>query len=225
MPGFILICHVIAGGIALLSGVGAIVFRNKVNIHKKFGIVYFWAMTFIFFSAIYLSVLKSNIFLFCVAFFSYYQCLVAFRSLKLKKIHIGEKPRLVDWLVEIFFGIVHVGFIAFACWQLMLQNYSYGIVSFIFGVIGIRGNLSTIKRLRGNIVYKNYWLQAHAGGMIGSYIGAITAFTVNNNRWIHIPELVAWLGPTVVLVPFISFEIKKLKKTTLRISEGERLTK
>jgi hypothetical protein len=50
----------------------------------------------------------------------------------------------------------------------------------------------------------------HLGGMLGSYIGAFTAFLViNNSRWIHAPEIVAWLGPTIVLVPLIIYELNK----------------
>jgi hypothetical protein len=52
----------------------------------------------------------------------------------------------------------------------------------------------------------------HLGGMLGSYIGAFTAFLVNNNnRWIHAPQIIAWLGPTIVLVPLIIYELNKRK--------------
>jgi hypothetical protein len=67
--------------------------------------------------------------------------------------------------------------------------------------------------LRGKSKHKNYWLLAHIGGMLGSYIGAFTAFFVNNNaRWIHLPEIIAWLGPTVFITPLIIFELRKYKK-------------
>ena len=58
----ILITHIFCGAIALLTGLLAILFRHKVKIHKPIGKIYFWAMTIIFFSAIFLSVYKSNIF-------------------------------------------------------------------------------------------------------------------------------------------------------------------
>jgi uncharacterized membrane protein len=88
----ILIIHIIAGAIALSGGLLAIIFRNNVKKHKPVGKIYFFAMTVIFFSAIFLSIYKSNIFLFCVSFFTYYSCLTAYRSLKLKKLHIDQKP-------------------------------------------------------------------------------------------------------------------------------------
>lgn len=203
------IIHISAGTLALLSGLFAIVFRNKVKIHRPFGRVYFWCMTIIFFSAIYMSFVKTNVFLFCVAFFTYYACLTAYRALRLKKLHHDQKPSRFDWVIEIFFGSMHIAFVVYALYQLALGETALAIVSLVFGVFGIQGNLNTIKRFRKKLVFKNYWLLAHIGGMLGSYIGAITAFIVNNEQHIPLPQVVLWLGPTAFLVPFIIYEIRK----------------
>jgi hypothetical protein len=204
-----LVIHIAAGIIALISGLAAIVFRNKIKNHKPFGKIYFWCMTIVFFTAIYLAAIKGNIFLFCVAFFTYYACLTAYRALKLKKLHADQQPHWFDWLIEAFFGIMHAGFVAVALLLISRGNMSFGIISLVFGILGLRGNYITIKRLRKKLEYRNYWLLAHIGGMCGSYIGAITAFLVNNNRWIHAPDLLVWLGPAAFLIPFIVFEIKR----------------
>jgi hypothetical protein len=207
-----LIIHITAGATALLSGLGAILFRNELKHHRKFGKVYFWCMNIIFFTAIYLSLAKSNIFLFCVAFFTYYFSLTAFRSLKLKQLHLEQKPLLFDWIIEAFFGIMHLAFTVLAIYLFINKNISFGIISLAFGLLGLRGNYSTIKRLRKKIRYSNYWLIAHISGMLGSYIGVLTAFLVNNNRWIHAPDLLVWLGPAVFLIPLIVFEVNKRKR-------------
>ena len=208
-----LIIHVVFGSIALLTGLCAILFRNKVKIHKKFGIIYFYAMTVVFVTAVYISVLHGNIFLFCVAFFSYYSCLSAYRALRLKRLHLDQKATKFDWAIEAFFGFMHVSFVVFAVFVLIKGNATFGTISLIFGVIGLRGNWDTIQRLRGKLEYRNYWLLAHIGGMLGSYIGAFTAFFVNNNsRFIHLPDIVAWIGPTVFIVPLIIYEVNNHKK-------------
>lgn len=210
--------HIFAGTLALISGLLAIVFRNKVKIHKPIGKIYFWSMTIIFFTAIFMAFVKLNIFLFCVAFFTYYACITAYRSLKLKKLHLDQKPSTFDWAIEIFFGLMHLGFVTFAIALIVRQNTSFGIISLVFGIFGLRGNQVTINRFRKKLVYKNYWLLAHISGMLGSYIGAITAFTVNNSRMIPLPALVLWLGPTVFLVPLIIFEIRKHEKKAGKFS-------
>lgn len=207
------IIHVLAGMLALLSGAGAIFLRNKVKIHKKFGIVYFYAMTIVFITATYLSVIRGNIFLFCVSFFTYYSTLTAYRALKLKKLHLDQKPTTFDWIIEGFFGFMHVCFVVFAVYIFIKGNVAFGIISAVFGIVGLRGNQTNIKRLRGNLVYRNYWLLAHIGGMLGSYIGAFTAFFVNNNdRFFHLPQPVAWLGPAVFIAPLIFYEVNRHQK-------------
>jgi hypothetical protein len=216
-----LIIHVITGSLALLAGLGAILLRNNVKRHRPFGKFYFWCMTIVFVTAVYISSYKSNIFLFCVAFFTYYSCITAFRSLKLKKLHIDQKPGRVDWGIEILFGLTHIGFLCFGILLLVGKSKTmgsdelnqFGIICLVFGLLGLNGNRQNIKRLRGNVEHSNYWLLAHIGGMLGSYIGAVTAFMVNNNnRFIHLPQIVAWLGPAVLLVPLIIYEVNKFKK-------------
>lgn len=202
------ILHISAGALALISGLFAIVFRKKVNMHKPIGRIYFWSMTVIFTSAIYMAFVKFNVFLFCVAFFTYYACLTAYRALRLKRLHLDQNPDKLDWVIEAFFGSMHLAFVVFACYQLYKGQLSLGIVSVVFGIFGLQGNYSTIQRLRKRLAFKNYWLLAHISGMLGSYIGAITAFTVNNYERIPLPPIVLWLGPTVLLAPFIVYELR-----------------
>ncbi len=216
----ILILHIIAGSLALLSGLFAIIFRNRVKIHKPIGKIYFWAMTVIFVSAIYMSIAHINPFLFCVAFFTYYSCLTAYRSLKLKKLHLDQKPTKFDWAIEIFFGLMHIAFIIVGLYLFFKGNTSFAIISLVFGVLGVRGNYATWQRFKKNLVFRNYWLLAHIGGMMGSYIGAITAFVVNNSAVIPAPNIVLWLGPAAFIAPLIAFETKKHQKKAGKFKEA-----
>lgn len=213
-----LIIHVTCGCIALLAGLGAILLRNNTKKHRPFGKVYFWAMTVIFITAIYISIYRGNVFLFCIAFFTYYFCITSFRSLKLKKLNQGQKPTWFDWLIEIFFGTVHLSFAVLGIYLLFKQNTDYGVICTVFGVFGLRSNFVNLKRLLGKIEYSNYWLLTHLGGMLGSYIGAITAFLVNNNQWLHLPNIIAWMGPAIVLVPLIFYEVNRFKKKATKLS-------
>jgi len=208
-----LIIHITAGCAALLTGLGAILLRNNVKRHRPFGKIYFWCMTVVFITAVYISAYHKGLFLFCVAFFTYYSCITAFRSLKLKKLHAGQKPHWVDWFIEGLFGFTHIGFVVLGIYLIASHRTEFGIISLVFGTLGLRGNQLNIRRLRGNVEHSNYWLLAHIGGMLGSYIGAVTAFMVNNNnRFIHLPQIVAWLGPAVLLVPLIIYEVNRFKK-------------
>ena len=206
------IIHIVVGSLALLAGLSAILLRNKVKLHRPFGKIYFWCMTIIFFSSTFMSIYHSNLFLLCVGFFTYYSAITAYRSLQLKKLHLDQNPAKIDWAIEIFFGAVHIGFVSYAIFLIVNGHPNFGIISLVFGLIGVRSNISTIKRLRKILEWRNYWLLAHIGGMLGSYIGALTAFLVNNTKYIDLPGIIFWLGPTVIFVPLIFYEINKHQK-------------
>ncbi|MES2516350.1 MAG: hypothetical protein V4580_19505 [Bacteroidota bacterium] len=63
-----------------------------------------------------------------------------------------------------------------------------------------------------------YWLKKHIGNMCGSYIGAITAFTVNQSSHIPVSPIILWLAPTVIITPIIICELKKIKTKPLPAS-------
>lgn len=218
------IIHISAGATALISGLLAILFRKRVNTHKPFGRIYFWSMTVIFVSAIYMAFVKFNVFLFCVAFFTYYACLTAYRALRLKRLHLNQEPDRVDWIIEAFFGSMHLAFAGFAVLKLYNAQYTLGTISLVFGLLGLQGNYSTIMRLKKRLAFKNYWLLAHISGMLGSYIGAITAFTVNNYERIPLPPIVLWLGPTVLIVPLIVYETKQQAKKAGKLTHTQRVS-
>src|SRR5437588_569476 len=57
---------------------------------------------------------------------------------------------------------------------------------------------------------QNFWWYDHMGGMIGSYIAAVSAFSVVNLRFL--PPLVRWLWPVAIGVPVILLWIRYYKK-------------
>ncbi|WP_282935559.1 DUF2306 domain-containing protein [Paenibacillus sp. RC67] len=61
------------------------------------------------------------------------------------------------------------------------------------------------------------WLSRHIGGMLGSYIGIITAVLVVNGHHIpglnQLPVLVIWLLPTIIGTPIIIMVGRKYKRT------------
>lgn len=209
------IVHVIAGCIALLSGLAAILLRNNVKKHRPFGKIYFWCMTIIFITSLYVSFYKEIWFLLFVSVFSYYSCITAFRALSLKKLHLDQKPKTIDWVIDAINILFNLSFILFGI-AIIKTTVTFSIICFVFGGLGLFTSYKNLGRFWKKPVNKNHWLIGHIGGMLGSYIGAFTAFLVNNNgRWIHAPEIIAWLGPTVVFVPFIFIETNKYKKPIL----------
>ena len=61
-----LIIHVIAGTSALISGALAIILKRNTPKHKPVGKIYFWSMTFVFITAMIVSIAHKNQFLFLI---------------------------------------------------------------------------------------------------------------------------------------------------------------
>lgn len=172
-------------------------------------------MSVIFVTGIYLSVYKSNLFLFLVAIFTYYSVCISYRALKLKQLNISQKPLFIDWLIEIIAGIAFIGMITLAITVYFKSHNFEAIVPLVFGSFGLWGVINNTKRLLNKPKQTMVWLKVHIGNMLGSYIGAITAFLVNQMEHIPLPPVIMWLGPTAIIVPIIVMELKKVNSKAL----------
>lgn len=207
-----LIIHVIAGTGALIFGALSIYFKKNTPKHRPMGKYYFYSMTVIFITGVYLSIIRYNLFLFFISFFTYYACIVAYRAIKLK----NNSPKTIDKLVDIIALLTNLSLIVFAVYTLIKLQKIDALVPLAFGSLGMLGVKANYKKYYTLYNKKdNQWLQTHVGNMMGSYIGAITAFTVNQAWKLEVPNIVAWLGPTIILTPIIIMELRKLKNINL----------
>jgi len=211
----ILIIHVIFATLALISGALAIILKSNTPRHKPVGRVYFWSMTVVCVTATFISIVKGLQFLFFIGIFTYYATVIAYRVLKLKNLHKGQKPYAVDWFIEIIAGITFLGMLVFAMMAYRQSGNGQAIIPFVFGIIGIFGVFKNVLNFIKGPKETMYWLKKHIGNMCGSYIGAITAFTVNQSAHIPLNPIILWLGPTIIITPIIIFELRKVKSEVL----------
>ncbi|MBK8366794.1 MAG: hypothetical protein IPL10_05070 [Bacteroidetes bacterium] len=210
-----LFIHVVAATGALISGALAIILKRNTPKHKPVGKFYFWCMTIVFITATFISVVKRHQFLFLIGIFTYYSTVIAYRALKLKNLHNGQKPHFIDWLIEAIAGITFLGMVAFAVIVYFQTKSFEAIIPFVFGVLGTYGVYRNILKYIHGQTETMYWLKKHIGNMCGSYIGAITAFTVNQSDHIPLNPIILWLGPTFIITPIIIIELKKIKTQPL----------
>ncbi len=210
-----LFIHVVAATGALISGALAIILKRNTPKHKPVGKFYFWCMTIVFITATFISVVKRHQFLFLIGIFTYYSNVIAYRALKLKNSHNGQKPHFIDWLIEAIAGITFLGMVAFSVIVYFQTKSFEAIIPFVFGVLGTYGVYRNILKYIHGQTETMYWLKKHIGNMCGSYIGAITAFTVNQSDHIPLNPIILWLGPTFIITPIIIFELKKIKTQPL----------
>ncbi|MEL6863942.1 MAG: hypothetical protein AAFP19_05965 [Bacteroidota bacterium] len=201
--------HITGGSMALVTGALAIMTRKGGKGHTQSGKFYFIGMTMVFVSAVVMSILHPNPFLLMIGVFSYYLVGVGYRAKYLKKLHLDQKPALIDWLLSGVAGIFHLGLLLWGIYQYFVLGSSFGITAMVFGGLALTLNWRVLR----NFIYRpkdaQYWVRSHISGMMGSYIAASTAFLVVNIQFQ--PQWLLWLIPTIIGVPIISYWSRKFK--------------
>jgi uncharacterized membrane protein len=201
----LLYVHIFCGTISLALGLFVMITKKGNARHRLIGTVYFYSMLIAALVSFPMSYLHSDYFLFIVGVFTTYMLLSGKRYLKNKGIS-DVKP--IDWLltfVMLFFGIA---FIVFGIHKL-INNNSFGTVLIVFGGISCLFVWRDKNNFEGKSRYRNYGLVAHIERMVASYIATVTAFLVVNNK--VLPDIAAWLLPTLLLVPLLVKWVRKYK--------------
>lgn len=202
----VVMIHILAGVLSLLTGMIAIAANPKGNkLHRRVGLMYFWAMFVIFATALVMvTTIHFNLFLLVIAIFSFYMAFTGYRALKRKK------PNQVNLLDKSFawFGLLSgVFLVLFGAYSMIFKPNLFSIIlPLTFGSILSSNAYRDILHFRKTEYSKMWWWFHHLNFMLTSFIAAITAFLVNNiYKWVDIGNynFIFWLLPTVVLLPFI----------------------
>ncbi len=200
----VILIHAAFGGIALLSGLVAIIAKKGSLIHKKSGCFFFFSMLISAIIAMFIAVLPKheNPFLFAIGVFSNYLIFTGYRALRFKKAIPDLKSDKIISTIMLATGILMIVLP-------VLFTKSINIVLTVFGIIAITLSYRDLQLYKNQERLKKAWLKLHLGKMIGGYIAAITAFVVVNN---YFSGIYGWLVPTIFGVPYIFYWFNKLNK-------------
>ncbi len=209
MKLILLILHITAGCVALMSAPVAMAVGKGNTLHRRAGILFFWSMTLVFITALLLSLVSFQPFLLMIAVLSYYAVVSGYRALYHKKLHASKsviKP--IDWFALVVNGVTNL---AFVIWGITLldEMQGIGILAIVFGTLGSMMSVSNIISFVRQPSDKMYWLYAHINGFVIGYIACTTAFSVTVIDFI--PGIWAWLWPTIIGSPLIAFWIRRYK--------------
>ena len=201
-----LTAHVVAGVVAMLAGLAAIVTRKGGRRHNKAGKVYVFSMVFVVVTAIPLSVWIESWFLLAVAVFSGYLVVAGYRVIKRRRAGLTE-PTGTDYATHGTMLAAGGTMVVVGGWVTATGTPGLAPVLVVFGLIGSVLAVRELRQLRAPPSDRTPWFQRHIAFMGGGYIATVTAaVTVNLTM---LPPLVRWLGPTAVGVPFILYGIRK----------------
>ncbi len=194
MYKIILIIHVILGATALTTGIIPMFTDKGGKLHRFWGKVFFWAMTGVFVTTCMLFLLKPDSvkmqFLMCIGVLSYYLALTGVRVLTMKQSY--KQANKIDWGISIFALACGFVMLGFAGYFIYLNIQGISILFLAFGsvlVLNTRNDLLFYSGKRPTPPM--HWYFGHLGKIMGAYIAAFTAFSVNISTYI-IPETMPW---------------------------------
>ncbi|MEQ8363852.1 MAG: hypothetical protein RH948_13355 [Cyclobacteriaceae bacterium] len=210
--------HIGAGIISLVAAPIAMIVLKGGRSHRTAGIVFFWAMTWIFISAIFLSVYKYIPFLLMIATFSYYSVIVGYRSIYQK--HFGKGIKWYDWFALFVSGVFNIGFNSWGGYNIIMGQLGFfAYLSVMFGVGGVTIVIGQLKSFTRPSFDKHRWLYSHIGNMTGGFIASVTAFSTQ--VMVFMPGVIQWLWPSIIGVPLIFFWISSYRR---KLTGSSRLT-
>lgn len=206
----LLTLHVLAGMIALMVAPIAMVTVKGGPAHRRWGAVYYWAMAAVAGTAVVLAVWRPNPFLVLVAVFSFYFAFRGRRVLGRKRPERGERATALDWAAAVGTAAASAALILLGILQPGPVWVRLGMVAVVFGVVGLALSGLDLRRFARPSTDRNAWWFAHMAGMLGSYLAAVSAFSVVN--FTFLPTTVRWLWPTLVGTPLIVLWITYYKR-------------
>ena len=197
--------HILAGTIALLCAALAVSSEKGKKLHVLSGRTYFWCMVAIFLTAIPMSIITSNIFLFLIAIFSFY---LAFAGMRFARNRKGVATTL-DWIIVSLMILSGVGMWILAAIYFTNNNSQY-IPLLVFGFIAIALGYADFKSHKNKTAIGKERLSRHLTNMLGGTIAVITAVLAVNVDLE--PAWVWWVLPTALITPVIFWwNVKVLK--------------
>ena len=202
--------HIVSGFAAFFIAPIPLLTAKGGKTHRRWGKIYFWTMAMVALTAIILAVYRPIYFLALIAVFSYYFAFRGYRVLSRKRPAEGQGPKAIDWVAALIALSGSLALIVLGIVRPSPTWIALGPVAVVFGVLGMLLAAGDIWQFRHPPADKNFWWYTHMGGMIGSYIAAVSAFSVVNFHFL--PTAVRWLWPTAIGVPGIFIWINRYRK-------------
>ena len=194
--------HIAAGATSFLLAPVALATAKGGKAHRRWGMVYLWAMGVVACTALPMALYRPVLFLALVAIFSFYAAWSGYRATKLKDLVRGGSAQPIDWAAGVFTFCSSAALAGLAVFKPAAVQHM-GIVAILFGILGMRLAVGELWKFVHKPKEKMFWWYTHLGNMIASYIAAWTAFSVTTLPQIFGRSIFLWLWPTMVGVPAI----------------------
>jgi uncharacterized membrane protein len=198
MFSVILLVHVAAGTVALITGPVPMLARKGGWTHRRFGTVFAAAMLTVSVAGFVMAILRWKELLLVIAVSTFFLTYNGVRAIRLRR---GAPVLAVDHLV----CLLAAGFSAWLLWQGLIE---VDVTSLFLGVGGLYLAVRHDSRLRAPRVD---WLATHLAMMGGAYIATVSAFLVVNLT--ELPKPLVFIGPTVLGAPLVALAAVRRRRS------------
>ena len=199
----LLLIHIFTGTVALIAAAVAVCSEKGKTYHIKAGQFYVLGMVGVFVTAIPMSIITNNLFLFLIGIFSFY---LAFSGWRFAKNRSGQ-PSNIDWFAVYCMLLTGFTMLLMASWYFMLDNQNY-ITLIVFGSLALSLGYQDFIAFKTQTAKGKKRIARHLTNMMGGSIAVITAVLVVN---INIePRWIFWILPTLFITPVIIWWNKKV---------------
>lgn len=188
--------HIMAGTLALIGGMVAIVTRKGARLHRRSGIVYVLCMIVVGVTALVMSIIRPNPFLFAVAIFSAAMALSGWLPARGDNLQLSKMVGIASIVAATLLGTVGMWWV--------IAGDMFGITAIVFGLISARFGWQDVRRTTER--NRQQRIIAHVSAMGGAFIATVSAISAVNLDML--PPLVRWLWPTVIGTPLIFLGIR-----------------
>lgn len=203
--GWLLVVHIVAGGLALLAASMAFIVKAVDAAHRwhvRTGRTFVAAMAMVVLSAIPLAIAARNRFLLLIGVFSGYLVLSGWRHARDRG--PGRDP-LIRYAAALMFG-TGLTMIGLGVGMTLSANF-LGLALIAFGAIG---TTYAAQDWRGFAPDARTRIARHLSRMLAATIATLTAFLVTNID--TEPAILFWLLPTAIISPVIAYWSRRIHR-------------
>ena len=193
----LLVIHIGAGSIALLTALLALITAKGGVRHIQAGRVYALGMTGVFLTAIPLALLGASLFLLFIAVFSFYMVFAGWRFARNRR----GRPQPADWAAVTLMALTGLGMGGYAV-VLAAQGDANWVTMALFGFIALGLALADGLFHRQQRPPGARRIARHLTNMLAGTIATLTAVLVVNVEVAAAPWL-PWILPTLIITPLI----------------------
>jgi hypothetical protein len=205
MEEILLFAHIAGGSVALICSLMAVSSKKGSNFHRRVGRIYALGMATIGVTAIPMAIISDKVFLFLIALFSSYLVFAGWRF----AVNRSGRPSKLDW-IAVLIMLLTAATMTIGAYIIYAEGGDMWVTLAVFATIATVLGLVDMKSHISRRTIGKKRIARHLTNMLSGTIATVTAAVVVNIS--TDPAWIAWLAPTVIIVPVIIYwNVRTLK--------------